>query len=167
MPETPINEAAVAQILSKRKFVYRVKYDNTARSPGNPVSTEPNEKRIVYDLRFLDAPEKEAHLQFLARQETPVSGVYPRPMPGMSLRWKGVRIRGINWNLRHDVVSNGVSTGYIRGWHEKLWTNADADKYIVDINGEVRNRDLNSMIRFAFERWNVEDPKGQTRLGGL
>jgi hypothetical protein len=31
----------------------------------------------------------------------------------------------------------------------------------------VKNTDLFSMIRFAFDRWNIEDPKNQTRLGDL
>jgi hypothetical protein len=106
-------------------------------------------------------------LQFHARLEKPISGVHPRPRPGISLKLHGERIRGINWNVRHDDILNGVEVGFVRNWHEKIWTNTDADKHIVDINGDVKNTDLFSMIRFAFDRWNIEDPKNQTRLGDL
>ena len=128
---------------------------------------EPDEKRIIYEVRFADMREKDAHLQLLARLEKAIAGVYPRPLPGISMRLAGRRIRGINWNLRHDCIQNGVSVGRIRGWHEKRWTNSDGDKFIVDINGEVRNTDLLSMIRLACQRWNIDLPADQPRLGGI
>lgn len=162
MSQPAITEALVEQVISRKKFIQRVVFNNTRIH-----FEEPNEKRIVYEVRFADMREKDAGLQLVARLEKALSGVFPRPQPGLSLRLRGQRIRGINWNLRHGCQSNGVNTGFVKGWHEKLWTNLDADKYIVDINGEVRNTDLMSMIRFACQRWNVELPADQPRLGDL
>jgi hypothetical protein len=155
-------EAEVAGILARRKFVHKVIADNT-KSKG-PI--QPFEKRFVCDIRFLDMPKKNVQLQFFARQEQAISGVLPRPRPGLSLLWRGVRIRGVNWALRHDSLRNGVPCGYIKGWHEKVWTNSDGDKHIKDINSEVGNTDLTSMIKFCCDRWNIEFKDDQFHLGG-
>lgn len=170
MSQPAITEALVGELLSRWKFIHRAVYDNTqsAKSERRQKDyVEPDEKRIIYEVRFSDMREKDAGLQLHARLEKPLSGVYPRPMPGISLKLGGRRIRGINWNLRHDSMLNAVPVGTVRGWHEKLWTNADGDKYIIDINTEVRNTDLHSMIRFACGRWNIEIPENQIRLGDL
>jgi hypothetical protein len=158
-----ITEAEVAKVLDRRKFVHKVVIDNT--KPTDTV--HPLEKRLICDLRFFDMPTKKVPLQFFARQEQAISGVWPRPRPGLSLRWRGVRIRGVNWFLRHDSLLNGVSCGRIKGWHEKVWTKSDGDKYIKDINNEIGNTDLTAMIKFCCGRWNIELKDDQISLGGL
>src|SRR5579862_503682 len=110
--------------------------------------------------------EKPIPLQFTARQETALSGVI-RPMPGFSLKWKGVRIRGVNWNLQHPNILNGQATEPVRGWHEKLWNQIDQDKHIIDINDVVKNTDFRSMLRFCCDRWNIESESDQYNMGDL
>ncbi len=159
----PITEAEVAKLLDRRKFIHKVVADNT--KPKGPV--QPLERRFVCDVRFVDMKEKAVQLQFFARQEQAISGVLPRPLPGLSLLWRGVRIRGVNWAWRHDSLLHGVQCEHISGWHEKVWSNSDADKHIKDINDEVKNTDLPSMIKFCCNRWKIEFSDDQFRLGGI
>jgi len=167
MSEPAITEAVVAEIISRWKFIHRVVSDNARRSTEDPADyAEPNEKRLVYELRFTDMRDRDAHLQLHARLEKAIAGVFPRPMPGVSLRFCGRRIRGLNWNHRHDDRFGGVNVGIVRGWHEKVWTNADQDKHIIDINGQVRNTDMLSLISFCCDRWNIEAPQ-QLRIGDI
>ncbi len=157
-PQPQLTEAYVAEILKRKKFVHAVVSDNTRPSVEDKRKhghVSPNEKRIVYEVRFADMPDKPAHLRFTARIETGISGA-PRPRPGFSLQWKGIRIRGVNHNWRHDSLRHGVSCGHIRKWHEKIWTNTDGDKYAIDINSEIKNTNMVSMIRFCCKRWNIE-----------
>jgi hypothetical protein len=96
--------------------------------------------------------------------------IFPQPArrPGISLKWKGTRIRGVNWNIRHDNLLNGEVIAPIYGWHEKQYTEIDEDKHLVDINDEVKNADLRSIIQFCCDRWNIESPEEfQYRIGDL
>jgi hypothetical protein len=158
-----ITEAEVAKILSRRKFIQKVVADNTKAKS----QTQPLEKRIVCDLRFTDMPTKRVQLQLFARLEQAISGVLPKPRPGIALLFKGTRIRGVNYFLRHDSLTHGVSSGHVKGWHEKIWMNTDGDKHIIDVNSAVGNIDLTSMIRFCCDRWNIEFKDDQFRLGGI
>jgi len=162
--------AEVAQIVERRKFVSSVARDNTqpTRSERSHKDyVEPDEKVIVWNLRFADMRERAVPLQFHARLETGISGSV-RPKPGISLKWKGQRIRGVNHALRHDNILDGQPREPIRGWHEKLWNEFDGDKYIVDINDQIQNTDFRSIIRFCCERWNIEPPEErQSRMGDL
>jgi hypothetical protein len=170
MPQPAITRAYVEEIITRPKFVYREISNNTRVSRADKRSKDyvaPEEKRIYYEIRFKDMREKPADLRFFARLEQGLSGVRPLPKPGMSLWLLNSRIRGINWNMRHENMLNGVKIAPVREWHEKLWTDIDEDKYIVDINDEVRNTDLRSMIRFACERWNIDIEEKQIQIGGL
>jgi hypothetical protein len=161
MQHPVITEAQATDILARRKFIHKVSFDNS-RSPTA------NERLIIYDLRFVDGPNINQPLQLIARLERNIPGIAPRPKPGISLRWKGhFRIRQISYALRHDCLLNGIQHGHVRGWHEKIWTNADEDKYIVDVNSEIKNTDLTTMIRFCCERWNIEPLKDSLRLGEI
>jgi hypothetical protein len=168
MSRPVITEAEVARIISRQKFIYRTIADNTQPSRSEKRQkdyVQPNEKNIVYEIRYSDMREKPADLRFRARLETGISGA-PRPRPGISLNWKNTRIRGVNWNLRHDSMLNGQLLEPVRGWHEKLWTEIDEDKYVVSIKEEVRNTDLRSMIRFCCQRWNIDLPEEPKNLLG-
>lgn len=165
MPRQDITESDVSKILSRTKFIHKVVTDNTRSKDKS--APQPFEKRIICDLRFRDMPDNHVQLQLFARLEQAISGVLPKPRPGISLLFKGIRIRGVNCHLRHDSLLNGVSCGHVRHWHEKIWTNTDGDKYIIDINSEVKNVDLTSIIRFCCDRWNIEVKDEQFRLGGI
>jgi hypothetical protein len=152
--------AHISSLVAKRKFVSQVVRD-TRRSPKS------NEKVLIWNLRFADMRERPIPLQFHARLETALSGLDAvRPKPGMSLKWQGIRIRGVNWNFRHDNMLNGVAVPPVRGWHEKVWTDQDEDRHLIDINGVVKNTDFHSMIRFCCKRWNIDYPAElQIKLG--
>lgn len=165
-----ITAAQVAEIVAKRKFVSAIKQDNTKPSKSELKQKnyrQPNEKSIYWDLRFADMRDRPIPLQFHARLETPISGLQAiRPRPSGSLSWKGIRIRGVNWNIRHDNRLNGVEIAPVRGWHEKLFTEIDNDKYIIDINDEIRNIDFWAIVKFCCNRWNIEPPEErQMRMG--
>lgn len=165
--QPPVNEALVADLLKRKKFVHAVVFDNTQPSGKDKrkrAYVAPDEKRIVFEIRFSDSPDKAVKLRFTARLETPLTGL-PRPRPGISLKWKGVRVRGVNYYLRHDSIRNGVSCGHIKYWHEKIFTNTDGDKYVIDMNDEVKNEDLWSLIRFCCKRWNIQLEDKQYKLG--
>lgn len=80
-----------------------------------------------------------------------------KPVPGASLIWKTKRIRGIDWRLKKAVFRDGVIVGYVKGWHEHLWTNTDEDRYAIEVNDRIKRTDLRSFIAFCLTRWNVED----------
>jgi len=165
-----ITAAQVTDILEKRKFVSAVKQDNTKPSKSelkHKSYRQPNEKSIYWDLRFVDMRDKPIPLQFHARIETPLSGLRSiRPLPGASLLWKGVRIRGVNWSIRHDNLHDGVQIAPVRKWHEKLYTEIDRDKYIIDINNDVKSTDFWAIVKFCCNRWNIEFPEEpQMKMG--
>lgn len=63
---------------------------------------------------------------------------------------------------------NGQPIEPVRGWHEKRWTDIDEDKHIIDINGDIRNTDLRSIISFCCNRWNIDQPEErQYNIGDL
>ena len=133
-----------------------------------PNYVPPNEKIIMWEICFADMRGKPTNLLFHARQETALTGVTVPRRPGISLKWKGTRIRGVNWNIRHDNLLNGEVIAPIYGWHEKQYTEIDEDKHLVDINDEVKNADLRSIIQFCCDRWNIESPEEfQYRIGDL
>lgn len=128
----------------------------------------PYEKIIIWDLAFKDMRGKSQPLQFHARIETPLAGFAIRPRPGISLKWRGLRIRGVGWHLKHEGTLNGEPIDAVRSWHEKQWTEIDEDKYIIDINAEMRNEDLRAVMKFCCNRWNNEWPEEkQGRLGDI
>lgn len=161
--------AHIAQIVAKRKIVSGVVRDNTRPPKAERPHSDyvpPYELTIVWDLRFADMREKPVPLQFHARLETAISGAV-LPKPGISLKWKGTRIRGVNWNIRHDNILDGQRVEPVRGWHEKLWNEIDGDKNIIDINDVIGNTDFRSVIRFCCQRWNIELSDTQYGIGDL
>lgn len=118
--------------------------------------------RIRYEVRKKDNPGAYLGLQIFAKlNRTPV----PRgisPTPSVSLLWYNLRIRGINRKLRHDVVQNGIVVGTVRGWHEHQWTDADEDKFVIDVNALIKKSDLRSLLQFCMKRWNIEFPEQLT-----
>jgi len=158
VPHPTITEADVAYLLAAKKFIFRVTADNSDQRRDVP------EIRIRYEIRRKDLREHTIYVQFFARQEQAVLSALPKPTPGISLLWYGRRIRGISRRIKHDVIRDGVKIGIVRGWYEHQWTNTDEDKYIVDINSEVKRPDLRSLIAMCLDRWNIERPS-QLNLG--
>jgi hypothetical protein len=52
-------------------------------------------------------------------------------------------------------------------WHEKLFTDTDKDKYIIDINDDIKNTDFWAIVKFCCIRWNLDIPEErQMTMGG-
>jgi hypothetical protein len=166
-----LTRAEATAIVARRKYVISTETDNT-QPPRSERARQgyvpPNEKLIIWNLAFADMRGKEMPLQFHARLETPLSGFPVRPRPGVSLKWKGKRIRAVVCSLRHDGTLGGQPIPPVRKWHEKQWTELDEDRYVIDINDQIGNEDFRSVIRFCCNRWNIDLPEEiQQRIGDL
>lgn len=151
MATIPFSEYEVRQLISARKFAFRVIQDNTQTKP-NPES----ERHISYDIRRKDMPNKDLRLRLNARIAPSVPGVGVKPIPGIALQWHGKIIRKLDHAMRHTSIQNGVSVAEICGWHEHIWTDEDEDKYVIAADPPVRNADMKSLIWWAAEKWNIE-----------
>lgn len=153
MRKAPFTEAEVRDLIAAKKYIHGVMEDNR-RQPNV------NETRLTYEIRRRGREAENLHLRLFARLEKQVSAAVVRPRPGVVLLWHNRRVRGICWRLRHDVIRAGQVIGFIRYWHEKQWTDADEDRFIIDANGFVkRDIDFAPLIRLCLRRWNIESPK--------
>lgn len=121
---------------------------------------------LVIDVRRADAPgiDLTLTLQAFAR-EVRLSGVPSVARPSASLMWRGDRIRGIDWTIKHEVVRFGVPTGeLIRGWHEHYWTAEDQQHSIRIPKPPLSNEDMPSLVSWACKQWNIEGVATPLRL---
>jgi len=131
------------------KRIHRVIFDNTQTKKDVDA-----EWRVTYEIRKVASPHEALSLRFFARLEAPLTARVVKPVPGASLLWFGKRIRGIDWRLTKPVFRNGVIVGYVKGWHEHLWTDTDEDRFAIEI--QVKRPDLRSFIEFCLKRWHVD-----------
>jgi hypothetical protein len=102
-------------------------------------------------------PRKDVRLRLCARLAPSLPGIGPRPVPGIALQWKGKNIRKVDHALRHDSYRYGVSAGHVRGWHEHIWTDTDEDRYVIPAEPPIKNGEMRALIRWAFDKWNIEN----------
>jgi hypothetical protein len=159
MVNLPFTEYDVQKLVRAGKFIHKVMQDNT--QPGSDPLTE---KRILYDVRKKDSPKHDIKLRLFARLSASLPGVGVKSTAGISLQWKGRNIRKVDYKLRHDVVQNGIVTGFIRGWHEHIWTDEDEDRYIVEADPPVKQSDLRAVLRWCFMKWNIDSNQGGEQL---
>lgn len=152
MPNAPFTEAEVQHLIAAKKYIHKVMEDNR-RQPNV------NEIRLTYEIRQRNSEAERLRLRFFARLEKQANAAVVKPFPGVSLLWYNERIRAICWRLRHDVIRDGQLIGFVRGWHEKLWTDSDRDRFIIDANSIVKDKtDFTSLIALCLKRWNIEGP---------
>jgi hypothetical protein len=153
MPNDAITRYSVDRLVEARKVAMRAKR-NTLYS-ADPKLFE-HELRVP--LRRVDCPTVDLVLEFYGRVKTKgLPGVASNQKPSASMIWHGKRIRGLDHALRHDVVQNGIVTGFIRGWHEHFWTDADEDSSIREPSPPIKNFDLQSVVKWCSTNWNIED----------
>src|ERR1035437_9039878 len=150
MPKDAITRYSVDQLVEARKFATRVKrntlYSNDPKVP---------ERELLIPLRRADSPAIDLVLEFCGRVKTQsLPGVAPGQRPSASLIWHGKRIRCLDHKIKHEVVQNGVVTGSISGWHEHYWTDEDEDSAVRQPDPPVKNRDLQSIIKWCSTNWN-------------
>jgi len=112
----PFSQSEADYLISARKIIHRVVEDNTSgnyRASASPHS--PPELRITYEIRRKDNPGQTIKLQFHARKEQGARW-------GTSLKWKNVRVRGLDYKLREDVIRGGLIVARLSHWHEHVWT---------------------------------------------
>lgn len=146
-------EAEVAYLLKAKKFIHSCTKDTTASGNTIPMI------EVMYMIRRVDDPrDNDLRLKFWARRERPLLETGPKPKPGVSLKWRGHRIRGIARRIKHDCIRNGIVIGEVRGWYERQWTNTDEDKYCVSIEAEMKRvqEDFWSVVNFCLDRWNIK-----------
>lgn len=152
-------QAEVDYLVAAKKFISRTVEDNSGWKRKRP-SDPPTEIRITYDIRRKDNPGEDIGLRFHARKELGP----PFAHWGASLKWQTVRIRGLNYKLREDIIRDGLIIGKIRHWHEHIWNEQDGDKNIIDANDLVKNEDMRSIIELCMRHWNIEGFGEQLRL---
>ena len=151
MPKEPITRYGVDELVRARKLVSRVK-QNTLQS-----SRSQDERAIRFDVRRADSPAIDLSLELYARIPTaPPPGIPRTELPSASLRWKGARIRGIDYKVKHPVLENGLIVDYIRGWHEHYWSEDQKDSAIRIVTPPLKNQDLQALLAWCFAKWNVE-----------
>lgn len=92
-------------------------------------------KEIRFAIRRKDRPSIDLALVLYGRIKIKkLPGVASIHKPGVALLWHGKRIRGVDWKIRHDVIENGMITGFVRGWHEHIWRDGDQDGFIVPVS---------------------------------
>jgi len=150
MARAPFTEYDVRQLIAARKFVAKIMQDNVQSE------TDPRkERRIVYAIRRRDTPNRDISLRLIARLSPSVPGVGLKSLPGIALQWKGKIIRKLDWALRHDTWRDGVVVGFVRGWHEHIWTDEDEDRHIVEADPPIKRTDMRSLVRYCADKWNI------------
>lgn len=157
-------EYDVNQLVAARKFAARVLENTLAPERGKTQS----EKTIKFAIRRLDTPKVDLVLVLSGRIKIKkLTGVASIHKPGVALFWHGKRIRGIDWKIRHEIIEDGVITGFIKGWHEHIWTDKDEDRFIIPVNPKMKNEDLQAVLQWCVKKWNIEQIEEQFQLEGL
>jgi len=160
MSREQITRYSVDSLVEARKVALRTK-QNTLYS-GDP---KQNEASLRIDIRKIDSPGIDLTLEFYGRiMRKSLAGVTVVQRPSAALIWHGKRIRGLDHNLKHETVENGIVTGFIRGWHEHYWTDSDEDNAIREPNPQLKNCDMQAVIGWCSTQWNIE---GIGETGGL
>jgi hypothetical protein len=147
MSKHVLTRYAVEDLAQARKIAGKTRSQGTA-----------GDLPMLIDLRRIDSPTIDLSLSFETRTpRRPLPGVPSVKRPSASLMWKGNRIRGIDWTIKHEVIQYGVPTGeVIRGWHEHYWTDEDESKAIREPNPPPKNEDMSALITWCCANWNIE-----------
>ena len=86
-----------------------------------------------------------------ARVARPLSGMR-RHLPSSALQWRGVRIRGLDYELRHDNPDGST----VRGWHEHVWSPEEGDNRVRSAVPVPNNLSLAGLFKWGLKRWNIE-----------
>ncbi len=84
----------------------------------------------------------------------------PRGKASCSLLWHGCRIRGLDYEIRHDNPDGTV----VRGWHEHIWNDEDADARVIPARPRVGGADLRGVFQWGLDKWNIEVEQIQDEL---
>ena len=158
MLEAPFTEADVAYLLKARKVIKDVTRDTTDDPDADLME-------ISYRIVRIANPGDDIKLRLQARRPKPVLATLPKGRPSAALLWHNVRIRGIDHSIVHYRIKDGLRVGKVRGWHEHIWTVADADKQVVSVAQQMKKiqEDFRSILHFCMARWRIELIKDEDR----
>jgi hypothetical protein len=152
MPKEPITRYSADCLIQARKVAMRAKLNTLSSNDANL-----DEKCIKIDVRRIDSRSLDLTLEFYSRIKTRgLTGVASNSWPSASLMWRAKRIRGLDYSLTHPLVKNGFIEGEIKGWHEHFWTDEDGDNSIRVPNPQVKNRDMQYIVAWCCDNWNIE-----------
>jgi hypothetical protein len=86
----------------------------------------------------------------------------PKPNPSSALEWNGKRIRGLNYELRHDNPDGTI----VKGWHEHLWSPEDQDSYVVSARPKPQRCGLGDVFKWSLKKWNIKILEKQEDVPG-
>jgi len=159
MSRPSLTRYSVDELVAAHKTVWKT-------LPVTDLGSRKDNPSIRLDLRRVDSPNIEIGLIFEAHSpRKPLPGVASVRRPSASLLWRGERVRGIDWTIKHEVIFDGVPTGeVIRGWHEHYWTDKDGTKSLRAPRSTPKNSDLSALISWCCSEWNIEDVPEPMRL---
>ena len=101
-------------------------------------------------------------LVVMARLHQAPPGV-KQPTASAALVWYSKRIRGINYEQRHDNPDGTV----VRGWHEHIWSLHDDDAHVIPARPEPRLRTMVGLLKWGLRKWNIEVQQEQAEFDDL
>ena len=81
----------------------------------------------------------------------PPPGTHRGETPRVSLTWRGVSIRCIDWEVRHEFADGSV----VEGWHEHLWDDRHERNVGCPFDPPGISCDLESVFICACQHWNI------------
>jgi hypothetical protein len=96
----PITRYAVDSLIQARKVAMKTKLNTLFSSDANL-----HERCLKVDIRRVDSTPTDLSLEFYPRIKLGrLPGVASVQRPSASLLWRGKRIRGLDYFLKHDVL---------------------------------------------------------------
>jgi hypothetical protein len=143
-------EAEVEYLVKARKFI--------AAIPD--VDKEENQFAMSARVYKKDDPTWQiGGLLVRARVAVPLPGL-PRQIPSCALQWHGIRIRCVNFEMRHTNPDGSIVTG----WHEHIWNDEDEADRVISASPEITKPDLKAIFRWGLRKWNIEVKEEQLEV---
>jgi hypothetical protein len=148
-PDGP-TKAEVDYLVRERKFIKEIPQIVEGR----------NEFRMQAVVYRKSAPKKATGIVIMATAKKSPPGL-PRPFPSSALVMAGrFRVRGLNHELWHD----NPDTTVVKKWHEHIWMNEHADRFVVSARPKPTDLTIMGMFQWGLRKWNIAVEREQLRV---